>query len=70
MENISRAQIKVGLADDHLLLRTALTKIVNDFKTCKVILEASNGSQLLEMLKTGVHPDVLVLDLNMPGLNG
>jgi len=70
MANLETKKIKVALADDHLLLRTALTKIVNDFQNCKVILEVGNGVDLLQKLNEGVKPDVLVLDLNMPGMNG
>ena len=63
-------KIKIGLADDHVLLRDALATLINAFGTCEVVLQASNGEQLIEKIQSGVVPDVLILDLNMPKLSG
>jgi len=62
--------IKVALADDHVLLRNALASLINTFGDCKVIHEANNGRELIEFLKNGYLPDVTVLDLNMPEMDG
>jgi len=62
--------IKVALADDHVLLRNALASLINSFGDCKVIYEANNGKELVDFLKNGAIPDVAVLDLNMPELDG
>jgi len=62
--------IKVVLADDHILLRNALASLINSFGDCKVIHEANNGRELIEFLKNGFIPDVAVLDLNMPEMDG
>ncbi|MFN5648638.1 MAG: response regulator [Sphingobacteriales bacterium] len=59
----------VGLADDHKLLRSALASMINSFGEYEVVLEASNGVQLLEYLKT-TQPDIVLLDFNMPEMNG
>lgn len=63
-------RIKIGLADDHVLLRDALATLIDSFGNCQVILQADNGEQLIEKIRSGLVPDVLILDLNMPKLSG
>lgn len=62
--------IKVALADDHVLLRNALAQLINGFEGCKVVHEANNGKELIEQLQKGNIPDVVLLDLNMPEMDG
>jgi DNA-binding NarL/FixJ family response regulator len=62
-------KIKVVLADDHVLIREGLKKLLEFDGSMEVIAEAGNGVQCLEILKT-VKPDILLLDINMPKLNG
>jgi DNA-binding NarL/FixJ family response regulator len=70
MEKNKKA-ITVALADDHALLRNALAGLINDFDNCKVILEVANGRELTEKINGAAQiPDVLLLDLNMPEMNG
>lgn len=62
--------IKVALVDDHILLRNALASLIEKFENCKVIMQVSNGQQLIsEVSKTNL-PDVILLDLNMPEMDG
>lgn len=60
--------IKVAIADDHDLMRAGIRKLVED-EFCEVILEAQNGIELLEKLPENV-PDIILMDINMPKLNG
>ena len=62
--------IKVALADDHLLLRNALATLIDSFGDCKVILQSGTGKELSNNIKNGATPDVVLLDLNMPEMNG
>jgi DNA-binding NarL/FixJ family response regulator len=62
--------IKVALADDHILLRDALASLINTFENCRVIFTASNGKEAVEKIKNNEIPDVLILDLNMPLMDG
>jgi DNA-binding NarL/FixJ family response regulator len=62
--------IKVALADDHVLLRNALGTLINGFGDCRVIYQSGTGRELIENLKTGIVPDVIILDLNMPDMDG
>lgn len=62
--------IKVLITDDHFLLREALSSLVSTFKEFEVVGQASNGIELLEKLNRGAVPDVVLLDLQMPLLDG
>ncbi|RYY86791.1 MAG: response regulator transcription factor, partial [Chitinophagaceae bacterium] len=61
---------QIALADDHILLRNALARLINGFDGCSVMHESGDGSELLGKLKAGKVPDIVLLDLNMPHLNG
>jgi two-component system, NarL family, invasion response regulator UvrY len=65
-----KAYIKVALADDHVLLRNALATLIDSFGDCKVIQQTSNGMDLIEQIKKTQLPDVAILDLNMPQMDG
>ena len=62
--------IKVALADDHLLLRNALAALIDSFDDCRVINQSGNGKELISAINGGVVPDVVILDLNMPEMDG
>ena len=61
--------IRVLSADDHPLLRKGIAAVVNAEPNMKLVAEASNGEEAID--KYRVHrPDVTLMDLQMPGLNG
>jgi DNA-binding NarL/FixJ family response regulator len=61
--------IRILTADDHALLREGIAALVNDEPDMKLVAEASNGQDAIEKFRLH-HPDVTVMDLQMPGLNG
>ena len=61
---------KVILADDHVLLRDALAALIDSFEECKIIAVASNGKELVRLIEAGQLPHIVVLDLNMPEMDG
>lgn len=62
-------KINVMIADDHSLIREGLKQLLEFDGTIKVVGEASNGVECLDKLNT-YSPDVLLLDINMPEMNG
>jgi DNA-binding NarL/FixJ family response regulator len=62
--------IKVALVDDQKLLKTLLYPWINNFENCRVILEAKNGKDFIEKLEPSYLPDLVLLDINMPIMDG
>jgi DNA-binding NarL/FixJ family response regulator len=63
--------ITIAIADDQMLFRKGMAGIVNTFEDMTVICEAENGQKLLGFLETTTQkPDVILMDLSMPALNG
>ncbi len=63
------SKIKIVLADDHVVVRQGVRALIDQEKDMLVVGEAGDGLQLLEMAER-FHPDVVVVDLKMPNLNG
>jgi len=61
--------IRVLMADDHVIFRDGLRKLLESEDDIKIVGEASNGNECVRMLNN-VKPDVLLLDLRMPGKDG
>jgi two-component system, NarL family, response regulator DegU len=61
--------VKIVLADDHGIVRDGIKSTLRDEKTFKIIGEASNGLEAIEVVKA-LSPDVIIIDINMPKMNG
>lgn len=61
--------IRTLVVDDHSMVRSGLMKILKDEEDIEVVAEADGYSQLINCLKS-VLPDVVLLDISMPGKNG
>lgn len=61
--------IKIVIVDDHALLREGLAKILSLESRFLIVGEASCGEEAVELTRT-LKPDVVLMDINMPGLNG
>ena len=62
-------KIRILLADDHAVLRAGLRAIINTQPDMEVVGEAADGKEAIEQLQQ-LNPDLVVLDLTMPGLGG
>ncbi len=62
-------KIRIVIADDHAVLRESLGALLESQKDFQVIGKASNGAEALDLVKE-TKPDILVLDLFMPGSDG
>ncbi len=69
MKNPDQNTIKVAIADDHALFRTGVKTSLSSRKDIEMIAEAENGMQLLNLLKH-IKPDVILLDIQMPIMDG
>jgi DNA-binding NarL/FixJ family response regulator len=63
------SMIRILTVDDHALLRKGLAAVINAEPDMKLVAEAANGEDALEKFRTH-RPDVVLMDLQMPGLNG
>jgi DNA-binding NarL/FixJ family response regulator len=63
------ANIRLLLADDHSLVRASLKSFLADFPELEVVAEAGDGREALKLVAQH-DPDVVLMDISMPGLNG
>lgn len=62
-------RIRVLLVDDHMLVRVGLRCILEDYPDIEVVGEATDGKESVDFAER-LHPAVIVMDLNMPNMNG
>jgi len=61
---------QIFLVDDHPIFLKGLSLMLNEISDFKVIGEASNGREFIDKLEKGIKPDVVLMDIRMPELNG
>ena len=61
--------MKIVIADDEKYIRIGLKSMLHDLHLPLVVEEAANGEELIKIVKTW-HPDLALVDIKMPGLNG
>jgi len=65
-----KTKIKLAVVDDHALFRNGLIGLLSDYKKLLVELEAENGIDFFKQLKRKNQVDVIILDLQMPEMDG
>ncbi len=63
-------QLTIALVDDHRLFRSGIASLIETFPAYRVIFEAGSGEEFIDRVGPGLRPDIVLLDLNMPGMNG
>jgi DNA-binding NarL/FixJ family response regulator len=61
---------KIVLVDDHVLLRNGLSGIIGSFPDYSILFEANNGKDFIQQLDPDNLPDLVLLDVSMPEMNG
>ena len=61
--------VRIILAEDHLVTRQGIRRLIEDEKELEVVGEASDGQEAVEMV-TELKPDIVIMDIAMPKLNG
>ena len=69
--NLSFKMIRLALADDEILFRNGLVRILEDYENFEVVYSTCCGDKLIEKIKTSpVQPDICLLDLRMKPMDG
>ena len=63
-------KIKLLLADDHQLVRKGFRALLEELDFVEIVGEAANGKEAIHLLRSGIKPDVALLDYEMPVMNG
>jgi DNA-binding NarL/FixJ family response regulator len=61
--------MRILIADDNAMVRRGIAALVSGEEDCEICGEASNGEETLQ-LASDLHPDVILIDVSMPGSNG
>src|SRR5580698_3172321 len=67
---VATKKIQVGIVDDHSLLRKALAKLIGSFENYSVLFEGDNGKDIKAKITQHMIPDIILLDVNMPDMDG
>jgi len=65
-----KKEISVVLVDDHINFRNELATVIGSFAEFSVPWQADNGKQLIKQLAQHTLPDIVLLDINMPEMDG
>jgi DNA-binding NarL/FixJ family response regulator len=67
---MEKEKINIAIVDDHTLFRNGVAALMAEFEELKVIFQAENGEQLQHLLIKQPVPDVILMDINMPVMDG
>lgn len=67
---MSTQNIQVALVDDHRLFRSGIASLINNFVGYEVMMEAGNGKEFTQKISKKFAPDIVLLDINMPEMDG
>lgn len=65
-----KRKMRIILAEDHVVVRDGIKRLINDQLDMHVVAEASNGQHVMDMLQSGISIDILLSDINMPNVDG
>jgi DNA-binding NarL/FixJ family response regulator len=63
-------KISVSIVDDHKLFRNGIAELIGHFEEYRVISQSGNGKEFIESIESGIIPQMAILDIQMPVMNG
>jgi DNA-binding NarL/FixJ family response regulator len=63
-------KINIAIVDDHTLFRNGVAALMGEFEELNVVFEAENGEQMQQMLAKHGLPQLILMDINMPVMDG
>jgi len=70
LKKMENNKIHIAIVDDHTLFRNGVAALMAEFEELEVVFEAENGQQLQQALAKHAKPDVILMDINMPVMDG
>ena len=67
---MNKKATRIALVDDHALLRNGLASLIESFEGYTVLFQADNGKEFIQKKKKNPVPDIILLDITMPEMNG
>ncbi|MXV14278.1 response regulator transcription factor [Hufsiella ginkgonis] len=65
-----KEKIRVAIVDDHTLFRRGIAALLSEFDDLEIVMEAEHGVQLIELLGRMPAPHLVLMDINMPRMDG
>lgn len=62
--------VKLAIAEDHKVFRKGVILSMKPYPYISFVIEAGNGQELIDQLNSGITPDVVLMDIRMPGVDG
>lgn len=62
-------KIKIMIADDHTIVRQGMRKLLETYPELQIVGESQDGDETIELVKK-LLPEIIIMDISMPGLNG
>jgi len=64
------AKINIAIVDDHTLFRNGVAALLNEFEELNIVFEAENGEKMQQLVNQKTLPQVILMDINMPVMDG
>lgn len=66
----STSPIQIAIIDNHTLFRQGMISLLGDFEEVKIIFDAENGEDMISKIKKSPLPDIILMDITMPVMDG
>ncbi|MBB6127302.1 response regulator transcription factor [Mucilaginibacter lappiensis] len=63
-------KINIAIVDDHTLFRQGVSRLLSEFEDIHIVFDAGNGAEMIERIKGNALPQVVIMDITMPVMDG